>query len=48
MNKKGEKVKKKDELEVYFGFDEKLWGLEVFLNLLGREKEVEIELRSFF
>lgn len=47
MNKKGEKVKKKDELEAYFGLDEKLWGLEVSLNLPGREKEAEIESRSF-
>ena len=47
MNKKGEKMQKKDELEAYYSPDEKAWGLEVLLNLPGREKEVEIESKSF-
>lgn len=47
MNKKGEKIQKKDELEAYYSPGEKAWDLEVLLNLPGREKEVEIESKSF-
>lgn len=47
MNKKREKVKKKEELEAYCSPDEKAWGLEVLLNLPGRKKEAEIESRGF-
>jgi len=47
MNKKGEKMQKKDELEAYYSPDEKAWGLEVYWICQVEKRRLKLNQKAF-